>query len=472
VTFGRCSIASVILDERMSKDALDVEPTTAHGDAERGGLQVLAFGDGWSSVHDVQPGTTELIVGRDADCALRLDDKSVSRRHLALGFGTAMTVRDLGSSNGVEVDGVRLAPRTEVPLAFGARVRLGNVSLVVYGETIGQAREEIDDELSDSDPMKEVHALCDRVAGSELSVLFLGETGTGKELLAERVHARSARASGPFVRLNAATVPESLAESQLFGHERGAFTGAQLAKDGLIAAAHRGTLLLDEIGDLSAAVQTKLLRVVETGSMYRVGASTVTTADVRYLAATSRDVGALVASGALRSDLVYRLAGVTVYVPALRERPMAIVPLARKLLAASSGGRVALTPAAERALLDHSWPGNVRELKATMHRASVLADAGRVEPAHLALGALRIQNLAPDPQLARPTAAGPTLPPSAPSSKLRDEIHAVERERILSALEACGGNQTRAAQLLGISRRTLGTKLDQINHARPRKSPR
>jgi two-component system, NtrC family, response regulator AtoC len=444
------------------------ERTVTHdgGSARSAAVQVLVFGDGWSTLHDFEPGTRELVIGREDDCAIRVEERSVSRRHAVLVLGPPATIRDLGSANGVEVDGVRLPRGGAATLRSGARIRLGGVSVAVYGGAAASA-EEADDVLDPNDPMVEVHRLCDRVASSDLPVLLLGETGTGKEILATRIHERSRRAGGPFVRVNAATVPESLAESQLFGHERGAFTGALQAKEGLVSAANGGTLLLDEVADLSPAVQTKLLRVVETGAMMRVGSTTETFADVRYIAATSRDVEKLVTDGALRSDLVYRLAGVTVYVPPLRERPMAIVPLARRLLAAVSGGRATLSKGAERALVLHPWPGNVRELKGAIHRASVLAGDGTIEASHLALGALRFGA----------SRGAVTEPPDRPepgdslgdTTRLRDDVSALEKERILAALAACGGNQTRASEMLGISRRTLGAKLDRIDYVRPRK---
>jgi DNA-binding NtrC family response regulator len=469
------STDGLLLARPMSNDSGPdgFEPTRTH-DYQRPSAapHVLLFGEGWSRVHELDPNVREVLIGRGADCGLVVDDTSVSRHHLLLVLGDQPSVRDLGSSNGTLLDGSVLASGETRTLSPGSRIQLGAVTIVVYASSADPSPTSAPEDLPLDDPMHAVHDLCDRVAASDLGVLILGETGTGKELLAERIHARSNRASARLLRLNAAAVPEALAESELFGHERGAFTGALQAKEGLLAAASGGTVLLDEIGDLPASVQSKLLRVLEAGEIMRVGATKAIHVDVRYLSATSRDVEALIADGRVRADLMYRLAGVTIRVPPLRERRSSILPLARRLLRSACGPNApVLAPDAERALVEHPWPGNVRELKATVQRAAVLSGQAMIEARHLVIGAFNSPVLSSAPGAPSQSVTEPPPPVSTGSgpASLRDDVRAIERDRILAALDACGGNQTRAAAMLGIARRTLTAKLDQLEVVRPRK---
>jgi hypothetical protein len=300
-------------------------------------------------------------------------------------------------------------------------------------------------------PLRGVLALADRIAVGDISVLIVGETGVGKELIAERVHARSRRAAHRLVKLNCAAIPEHLLESELFGHERGAFTGASATKVGLLELADGGSVFLDEIGELSLTTQAKLLRVIEQREILRVGALQPRAIDVRFLAATHRDLEAGIAAGTFREDLYFRIAGATLPVPALRERVDEIVPLAEGFAARTAAelGWAAprLEPAAQALLRAYRWPGNVRELRNVIERATLLCD-GAIDVAHL-----------PGDRMSRP-------PPAAQARVAGD---APERRAIADALAGTGGNQTEAAKRLGISRRTLTNKLNVHGFVRPRK---
>ena len=312
--------------------------------------------------------------------------------------------------------------------------------------------------------MRELFELAGRVASSPLSVLVLGETGTGKEVVAAAIHELSPRAARPFLRLNCATLNEALLESELFGHEAGAFTGAKGAKPGLLEVAGGGTVFLDEVADLPAAVQAKLLRVVENRQMTRVGGVQVLSVDVRFVAATNRDLLAEVRQRRFREDLYYRLAGFTLRVPPLRERPLDIEPLAELFLtqAPCPAGTLRLTVEARERLLRHQWPGNVRELKHLVWRAALLCDSGLVRPEHLVFDQ-------PTSSSSEWQESAPTASASAPGDFPFNNPEEA-RGRIAEALAAHGGNQTRAAKMLGISRRSLVRLLGDLDFRRPRKT--
>lgn len=324
-----------------------------------------------------------------------------------------------------------------------------------------------------TDPqMREAYAVLAQVAPTNLPVLVLGETGSGKEGAAEWLHAKSGRPASRMVRLNCASLSESVLESELFGHERGAFTGAAATHEGLFEAADGGTLLLDEIGELGLRAQAKLLRVLETGEIVRVGSTRARRVDVRIVAATHRDLAVMVQRGEFREDLYYRLSGVTVTLPPLRERPSEIVPLALLFLAraARTMNRSSwmLHADAAAALLEHSWPGNVRELRNVITRAAAMCNDTTLRREHLVFGPKALPQLVALPHAETPSA--PSIEPDAePTMDVRCEVRAFERERIIAALRRTGGNQTEAAKLLGVSRRTLTNKLNAHGLPRPRK---
>jgi two-component system response regulator FlrC len=295
---------------------------------------------------------------------------------------------------------------------------------------------------------REVLRVIDRVARTRATVLLQGETGTGKELLARELHRRSHRARGPFLRVNCAALAEGLLESELFGHERGSFTGAVRTTRGLFQAADGGTLLLDEISEISPALQAKLLRVLQEREVRRVGAAESIAVDTRIIATTNRDLASEVAAGRFRADLYHRLNVVRIDVPPLRERPGDLAPLAEAILDRKAQEhevpRPATAPDFLPALAAHSWPGNVRELENALERALLLGRGDTLSGADL--------------QLDRPRAGAASLP-------VGTTVREAERDLILATLEATRRNRTRAAGLLGISVRTLRTRLHEYRRS-------
>lgn len=488
------------------------------------GLRLIVFCGGHVSSHPL-PRSGELVLGRGDDAGIRIDHVTVSRRHASMLFGDEVRVVDHGSFNGTSIGGKKIAPNLPVPIYLATIVELGDVMLVLQVEgaapvtgSQGMSNANRDGRAPSSSPaMQHLHRLVDNVAQSNITVVVRGETGAGKEVIGEEIHRRSPRANGPLVKLNCAALPEQLLEGELFGYERGAFTGATQAKPGLIEAADGGTLFLDEVGELPLATQAKLLRVVESREVMRLGNLRPKTVDVRFVAATHRDLESMVASGAFRQDLYYRLNGVSLVVPPLRERLEEIPRLASEFVArfCKDARRPALpiTEQAMAALRAYPWPGNVRELRNVIERAIVFCRGMALAPEHLGLPVDRAwppMMMAPPAPYAMPpmnrTAFGmpgvPTMPPApmpsypvssypppaatdsagqpppssgsefgtmAFGSSLPDEVEALERERILKVLAQCGGNQTQAAEILGISRRTLLRRLDAYAVPRPRK---
>ncbi len=284
-----------------------------------------------------------------------------------------------------------------------------------------------------------------RFARTEAPVVVHGETGTGKEVVARVLHANSSRAEQPFVAVNVAALPADLLESEVFGHGKGAFTGAATAKRGLFEAAHQGTIFLDEIGEMPLALQAKFLRVLQDGEIRRVGETQSFEVDVRVVCATHRDLSALVASGQFREDLFYRLNVLAVEVPPLRQREADILPLAQHFLALERSESPGFTPEAERLLVAYSWPGNVRELQNAVKHGAALAFGAAIGAEDLP-DAVR-QNKAPDMQPGR--------------ADLRS-LAEMEQEHILRVLAACGGSQSEAAKVLGVARNTLWRKLKEL----------
>ncbi|WP_437524550.1 sigma 54-interacting transcriptional regulator [Sorangium sp. So ce726] len=514
-----------------------------------------------------------VVLGRDEGCDVRIDDRSVSRRHALLHVGPPLRIEDLGSANGTFVGEqqaraltarthrLRRLSRESAEVGVGERFNLGATTVVV-GRAPGGAAEEPDRGKPPADivllapAMLALYEQAARAARSPISVLILGETGVGKEVLARTLHARSPRSSGPYLELNCAALPPSLLEGELFGHEKSAFTGASHARPGLLEAAHGGTLFLDEIGELPLAFQAKLLRVLEDRKVLRIGGRTPRRLDLRFVAATNRDLEAEIARGAFRQDLYFRLNGISLVVPPLRERIAEIGPLAGRFLEEAcrqldQRGTPRISPEALAALEAYSWPGNVRELRNVIERAAVLCAGELVLPAdlppHLMNGAappssgaasrpsgtipppppsgaalplssgvlppsgaaLPPSGAAPPSSRATPLSSGDAppsgraaplssgdappsgraaLPPPPPSgtglppadapppsgdalARLRLEMKAADRQRVVEALERSAGNQTRAAKLLGVSLRTLINRIDEYGIPRPRKRP-
>ncbi len=326
-----------------------------------------------------------------------------------------------------------------------------------------------------------------RIAAGQISVLITGETGVGKEVLAERIHRLSRRADKPFLRLNCAALSETLLESELFGHEKGSFTGATHQKDGLLESADGGTVFLDEIGELPLTTQVKLLRVLEERTVMRVGALRSRQIDVRFLGATNRDLEAEIQRGTFRQDLYFRLNGVSLVIPPLRERLGEIPDLVNAFLrhgAARDGLPMpaGVTVAASALLHGYAWPGNIRELRNVMERALLLANGAMIDVEHLPTEKMRAVPTTPvaaselragrprRSQLFNLPAAAPAIPATpAPLRMPRPRPGELARDEILDALDRARGNQTEAAKLLGISRGTLISRLVHFQIPRPRK---
>jgi DNA-binding NtrC family response regulator len=397
------------------------------------------------------------VLGAERGCDVVLQDPAVSRRHCsvvptAVGF----TITDLGSKNGTTIDGVAITKVTAPP---GVALRLGKtlVQLLPADEPVAippSTNDHFGAMYGDSPAMRQVFAILERASKSEAPILFLGESGTGKELAARAVHDASPRKDGPFVVFDCGASTETLIESDLFGHVRGAFTGAAGDRQGAFAAADGGTLFLDEIGDLPIGLQPKLLRMLEAGEVVPLGGRKPEKHDVRVVAATHRDVFGEVARGGFRGDLYYRLAVVEVHLPPLRQRHGDLARLVgrfleragRKDLVAQIGG-----PALDR-LERYHWPGNVRELRNVITRAVALAGPG--------------DDFAALPILLRPTTAAdngaPPVRADRPFHELKDEVVArFEREYLTDLLVRAEGNLSQAARMAGLERKFLYRLLER-----------
>ena len=308
--------------------------------------------------------------------------------------------------------------------------------------------------------MRRVFEQARLVAKWNTTVLIRGETGTGKELIANAIHYASPRAKNALVKLNCAALPENLLESELFGHERGAFTGAVESRKGRFEQAHGGTLFLDEIGEVSPAFQAKLLRVLQEGEFERVGGNRTIKVDVRIIAATHRDLEAAVDTGDFREDLFYRLNVMPLVLAPLRERVEDIPEIARHLVSkigAAQRRKLSLSDAAMRRLAAHSWPGNVRELENCLERAAVLSEDGRIDSDLIRFNNSRSRAAAPSAPPPRPeNFASPTIPDG-------DDGEASERERVIAALEQAGWVQAKAARILGMTPRQIAYRIQTLN---------
>ena len=308
--------------------------------------------------------------------------------------------------------------------------------------------------VAESPLMQAVFRNAALIASSESRVLITGESGVGKEVLADVIHAWSGNYLGPIVKVNCAAIPEALLESELFGHEKGAFTGATAQRIGRFEEARNGTIFLDEIGDMSASLQAKLLRVTQDGRFSRVGSNRELQTNARILAATNRNLEEEVEAGRFREDLFYRLNVVELNIPSLRERPEDILPLATRFIAQFSGGKARFASTTTDCLTRYAWPGNVRELRNAMERAALLSMGELILPDHL-------------PSRVRVAIKDESLPVSADAESLGD----IERHAILHALKRHDYNRTETAKALGISRRALLYKLQRLRASGARVDP-
>jgi transcriptional regulator with PAS, ATPase and Fis domain len=428
----------------------DVKTRTRPDRSRRGAsLRLIVFTDQGPSQRDLEPGA-RLLIGRGEDCDVCLPDHSVSRHHAILCGGPPPTIQDLASTNGTIVGSARLDPKVETPIDPLVLVQLGDALLVVReAMEVEQLPVRPAHDLLPRDPsMARMEELIELVSGTTVPVILMGETGAGKGVVAETIHRRSARAAAAFVRVNCAALAEGLFESELFGHEKGAFTGAVHSKPGLLEAAHGGTILLDEVGDMPASIQAKLLHAVEHGEVLRVGSIKPKPVDVRFISATNHDLPKLVEEGRFRRDLFFRINGATILVPPLRDRRSEIPQLARSFATEASTrlhcAQVTISDAALALLSAYDWPGNVRELRNAMVRAVLFARGGCIGVEHF--------------ELASPRASDHTLE----SSALRSQVRELEKSRIVDALERCNHNQVATAKALGIARGTLRSRMREL----------
>lgn len=399
----------------------------------------------------VESGLAALRKGQGADLVMidiKLDVKGLIEALEAERIAAPVVACGVKADADAAVAAIRAGAKEYVPLPPDADL---------IAAILEAASEESRDMVVVDPAMKKVIALADQVAASEASILVTGESGVGKEVIAKYVHEKSKRAAKPFISINCAAIPENLLESELFGHEKGAFTGAVARRIGKFEEADGGTLLLDEISEMDARLQAKLLRVLQERVIDRVGGSKPIKVDIRVIATSNRDLAGEVKKGKFREDLLFRLNVVNLNVPPLRERPLDILALAKhfaaKYAVLNTVENRPLSEAAQRAVASCHWPGNVRELENAMHRAVLLAAGEKIEP-----DAIRL----PDGSAMRQAAPAESDDESGESMVGRT-VAEVEQALILKTLDHCLGNRTHAANILGISIRTLRNKLKQYS---------
>jgi two-component system, NtrC family, response regulator AtoC len=421
-------------------------------------LCLLIVSDGTVATHAL-PELGRVVIGRAPDSAITIATADLSRHHLAIDVDqSGVWLQDLASTNGTRIRDKRVDAGRRIKLEVGDAIELGGAIAFMQYLPSPSAKQRVRAVALDAVPagplvidpvMVALFRVIDRLAVGSLPVLVLGETGVGKEVIAEQLHARSPRTSQPLVRLNCAAFGEQLLESELFGHVRGAFTGATEHKEGLLVSADGGTVFLDEVGELPLVLQAKLLRVLENSEVLPVGAVRPIHVDVRFIAATNRDLAQAIERGTFRADLYHRLDGATLVVPPLRERRAEIVPLAERFLRRAARkhglGSPMLTETAQAWLAEQPWLGNVRELRNSIERAVLLAESSSIGVEQFTC----------------------TRRELTPSPVIDDDPI---RLRTLAVLAACNGNQTRAARDLGIARSTLVKRLDAYGTPRPQKA--
>ena len=403
---------------------------------------------------------SRVLIGKSPSCEIKLTDAAASRRHASLYIARGrLRLTDLESTNGTFVNGISVI---DGYLDGGEFVRMGATTFHVQLEEVARPaklspRTAFGRAVGASEAMRRLYPLCEKLADSDVPLVIEGETGTGKEVLAESIHAMSPRADGPFVVFDCVATPPNLLESILFGHEKGAFTGATSSRAGVFERAHKGTLLIDEIGDLDLSLQPKLLRAIQNREVQRVGRAEVTKVDVRVIAATRRDLDREVQAGRFRDDLFFRLNVARIELPPLRDRKGDITLLAKHFWDTLGGAGKQIPPDLLQRFEDYPWPGNIRELHNAVSR-------------HLALGEFadfRIEPRSPSPASEPPPPPlGSVLGPSGPD--FLDQVLAkglvladarelvldeFERRYVEHALRVHGGNVTRAAASAGVARR-------------------
>ncbi|WP_224373056.1 sigma 54-interacting transcriptional regulator [Hyalangium versicolor] len=407
----------------------------------------------------VKQGTTEFVheiredtftLGKDPANALVIQDRFISNRHLKVTRSDGgFHVVDLNSTNGSFLGSTRIF---EAEIALGTALRVGETELFFEPVPRGQPQTSFYGIIGGDAAMRQLQELIQRVAPSAVTVAILGESGTGKELVARAIHDCSPRAAQPFIPINCAAISPQLIESELFGHEKGAFTGAEVRRKGAFEAAHGGTLFLDEVGELPLELQAKLLRVLENGEVKLVGATRPLQVDVRVVAATNRELLAQVRDGKFREDLYFRLCGIPLVLPPLRRRPGDVRTLAEHFVRAYSprGQTVKFTAAALDKLQQHTWPGNVRELRNVVNRALLLRKGPKIDVDDVSFeaGVLR------EPE----GLANLELPMGATLGQMMERL---ERQVIENTLRRFLHNRERTARALGLSRASLYRRLKE-----------
>jgi two-component system, response regulator FlrC len=412
---------------------------------------------------DIEQALATLRGGRGADlvlCDVKCDIGQLVRGLSTERICTPVVACGIGTDARSAVDAIRAGAKEYLPLPPDPEL-IAAVLAAVADDSHQMVYE---------DPaMESVITLADQVAGSEASILITGESGTGKEVLARYVHKKSERADKAFISVNCAAIPENLLESELFGHEKGAFTGAIARRIGKFEEANGGTLLLDEISEMDARLQAKLLRAIQEREIDRVGGTKPVKVDIRIIATSNRDLADAVKHGFFREDLLYRLNVVNLRLPPLRERPRDIQALARhfaRQYAQANGVPYrAIAPATERLLSSHHWRGNVRELENTIHRAVLLATGSDIQPEAIRLPDGTQVGPGRHGDLPAPVQAAVNNAVAVTRGLVGRTVADVERDLILDTLDHCLGNRTHAANILGISIRTLRNKLREYSQA-------
>jgi DNA-binding NtrC family response regulator len=412
----------------------------------RARMLVTPFG---GNTHELVVEIPEIRIGSDATNDVCIDDPHVSRRHCEIRQSAqGFLVRDLGSTNGTFVGGLALK---EAVLPPGSTVTVGQTLIQLLPdeeqpEIAPSESTNFGNVIGASPRMRRIFGLLEKVAPTELTILLYGETGTGKELFARAIHERSKRQGHPFVVIDCSAVASNLIESELFGHEKGAFTGADQARKGAFERASGGTVFLDEIGELPLDLQPKLLRALEQRVVKPVGGSEERPVDVRIVAATNRNLEIESQLGRFREDLFFRLSVVTVEIPPLRERAEDLPVLAQALIQ-QRGSRAVLAPDTLETLTSYDWPGNVRELRNCVESALAVCDGSTLRAQDLVFFRRRKSN--PN--------AGQTPTPELPLAG--QSLEAIEKAAIAQTLAQCNGNKSQAAKALGIAQSTLYEKL-------------
>lgn len=430
---------------------------------EFGAASKIAMQRGAKVAHadSVEGALNALRAGRGADLLMvdvRLDIAALIQALAAEHIHVPVVACGIGSDTRAAVQAIRAGAKEYVPLPPEPELIAAVLEAVA---------EESHNLLYRDPAMAEVVRLAEQVAPSEASILITGESGTGKEVMARFVHRKSRRAHAPFVSVNCAAIPENLLESELFGHEKGAFTGAVARRIGKFEEANGGTLLLDEISEMDVRLQAKLLRAIQEREIDRVGGTKPVKVDIRVIATSNRDLSEEVKKGTFREDLLFRLNVVNLKLPPLRKRPADVLLLAdhfaRKYAELNATGPKVIAEDSRKLLVGYGWRGNVRELENTMHRAVLLSPGATIEPAAIVLpdGSRPAADVAPSPVAAIAATASAATSAGGGRPLVGRTVADVERDLILDTLDHCLGNRTHAANILGISIRTLRNKLKQ-----------